>query len=1365
MRSLVLILCLALIILPYLVVVSFGGRYTTINYPYPVFKSGEISGVVSGVFADYYATLKSVSFVDAYIYGCHINGTNGEIVFVGNITIDNSVISSVGNLTLIFEDSNTRIRNTFIYAKNLRIVLKNSTLNFLDNISYIYSRNIYFYIHETSNLYLGRIRFIGWNTVLVFNCTRSISLDLINWVSWGVVNYYSGSKLVLINSSVHIHSYFGSELNVVSSYSSISVRGIYDENKWLIVRLNTTSTNISITESKFHRLVISSMINSTLYLSDIIATGTLDIYSYLGSVELGNNITENGRNVVFIGNRESIVLEDYLDSVFYIYNVSQIDIKNTAANKITVCKAQYVRIINSDIRKLIIRIFNDVLINNSRLNSLIFSNGSTAEVHMTNADWFNARSISELSIISTNMSHAKVYSVDNLTFRYFSLLGTLEDTQYGKWLLVPGIRIALVRNLDFYDVLISNISNVEAEGYIYGAYSNEFIVQSTDVVRMEKSIVRMPHVMLGINQFYAVNTQFSYLTFSLLRNFGTIFVEKTTFNEEEVVCLENVQNANIIGKAVIAINASNISIEESDFVYAFRSYDLSLREVSNAFIYQSENISIVDSNITNGLIFSSFGVNMENIIFSWYFNIEDSSMIYLSNSLLNGSFLFIETSKIIELRNIKFYYSHNRYLPFVVSRLSILLFGVDNVVVDGLSFEKGDKYSIASIYVYNSRYVAIKNAVLGDSNIYIRVFASYMVDVEGIKSFGEYSGLAILYTNKIFLHDATRNNLDFVYIYGTQNFFIENIAVDDLEVLFSEQGILSRIYVNEKLLLNHTRNLVIMDTNIGGIGFLPYLTREEWLSIDMKSVTFRGMPLVVVFDAEDKNFSGSYGQLVLIQPKKVSVNSAVISSLFVANASDLSIENSELTNIVMSDSTLVRIRKNYVLGQTIIKKTANLEIINNVFYGAFLVSKSINVSIKSNSFYLKRWVYLSIVKSKNVVLMGNRIAFGIVNIDDCHNTSIIRNEFRNNFPVGLILRNNIMVFVSQNKFVSNGIGATLEGHFWWYYQLDDKDLPVIGAVWVENNRFMVFVGNDFRGNANVAIIDDSRRVYFIGNNFVANKHDFYVWDSDCHFSFSGLGNYWGNNNIVDNNNDGIDDEAYRFDYGEDRYPLANPVSLEIPLSNNEKEFLFYFTLINAIIVLVSYIITSLSSYATSRRLIMLISFIIYVFSTLGNILIYPLIPPWILITNISIIILILPALILKLIHNRNLENTLKAVLLSVYLLMALPIIFLIKENILGAILAVTPLVYLLISVQVVIVLVFLIQEKRIKNNPNSNIALLTYLGTTFFTLMVLPFISIVLNPYLHSLTLSLVIGNLLTKESTINNKSQKQSIIEKKTQL
>ncbi|GEM_PF-1653038 len=165
-------------------------------------------------------------------------------------------------------------------------------------------------------------------------------------------------------------------------------------------------------------------------------------------------------------------------------------------------------------------------------------------------------------------------------------------------------------------------------------------------------------------------------------------------------------------------------------------------------------------------------------------------------------------------------------------------------------------------------------------------------------------------------------------------------------------------------------------------------------------------------------------------------------------------------------------------------------------------------------------------KNSNIIsgnILTNNTHYGIY-IDCSHNNTIFGNYIEDS-GTGIQLVESYNNTIFQNKIVGNGEGIGFGsggGHSTVFHNLI-----------ADNGYAFTFWGNSHN------------TIY--GNNLINNTNQVQAWSSSNNWDYDSIGNYWGDYNGTDENNDGIGDTPYVIttspeDYGDaDNYPLIEPV--------------------------------------------------------------------------------------------------------------------------------------------------------------------------------------------------------------------------------
>ncbi|MEJ2240608.1 MAG: NosD domain-containing protein [Candidatus Bathyarchaeota archaeon] len=220
----------------------------------------------------------------------------------------------------------------------------------------------------------------------------------------------------------------------------------------------------------------------------------------------------------------------------------------------------------------------------------------------------------------------------------------------------------------------------------------------------------------------------------------------------------------------------------------------------------------------------------------------------------------------------------------------------------------------------------------------------------------------------------------------------------------------------------------------------------------------------------------------------------------------------------------------------------------------------------------------SVIKDNNLYNCGNAIE-----IRSCHNLTVSGDAIYNSSHSGVRISKSSYIQITENYIESSSFGITLSG-----YNNDhtgyggsnnvsillnnftgnnpgiditfSTDNVISGNSFVDNQLCIravattsnLIVGNNFTENSGPAIyLSEARNNTFYHNNFINNSAEgtqisWYgesggqnIWDNGYE------GNFWSNQNITDNDGNGINDNPYIINSNnQDNYPITKPINIE-----------------------------------------------------------------------------------------------------------------------------------------------------------------------------------------------------------------------------
>jgi len=203
--------------------------------------------------------------------------------------------------------------------------------------------------------------------------------------------------------------------------------------------------------------------------------------------------------------------------------------------------------------------------------------------------------------------------------------------------------------------------------------------------------------------------------------------------------------------------------------------------------------------------------------------------------------------------------------------------------------------------------------------------------------------------------------------------------------------------------------------------------------------------------------------------------------------------------------------------------TANT--VKSQWAGVNVESNSVNNTIAGNSITSVRYgVWLQVSSSYNRI-ENNNITDSLTGIQanwDSSNNVIEKNTITHSNYCGIEIHNN----ASHNRVIANNITDNKHG-------LEIKS---------STNNTLSY--NNITGSSKIgAIFSDASNNLIEKNNFIKNAQQISDDESNNTWDADGKGNYWDDNNVTDNDKNGIGDSQYVIDESNiDHYPLVNLIN-------------------------------------------------------------------------------------------------------------------------------------------------------------------------------------------------------------------------------
>ena len=1198
--ALIIILSLPILFLP-------ENEKHRIEHPYPTFEISYISGRINGSLVDKYVFTDNLYFSDTYIYGCHIRATNGVIRFEGNITLNNTVISSYDDLLLIFCNAQIRIIHTFIWAKgNMLIRIANSTF-ITDNVSYFSGDALSIYITESDNTFIGRLNLFSYPQSIHFSNTNNVSLAVNAIYREGIFRIYYGLNIYAENSTLHLTEYEGADIGININRSVVNLSGLYDDIGWLDVSITARYSEVRISHSKINSLKIRSLDSSTLYMEYTVLCSGMNLGDNIGHIHIGEHVLIKNRELRLIHDQEYLAMEnqDLSDKIYYLYNISRASILDTDIYEVHAVDIGVFKIANARIKNLLLRGCSQLSIKELNTTKISLSDINNASIRESTMRILEGGRIAELYIINSKLVYLDLQNTQQIIILRSNITNGVASRNDKSYVTISGVRIESSDNLTIINTVLSSTAKDDFQGYILWEYSHRLELRDVQNIIILNTTIDMRSLSIGTQMLRIENTQLlSCEVFFSLRP-RTLRIRDLYIDGNKAIIIANMRDVCIDGAPAIISDSFNITVENTSFLFLIGSNNVTIANARNLYIFDTRNITITRSDIKFAEIYSCENVKFKNTMISGLLMINRTHTIRMVNVKLNGSSVYIDRGSNILIENIELKYISEWHIPiFLRVELSLMFILCEDICVHKIIIRGTRGAGIATITCGLSYNITFKNIDICSASLYVMICESYGINICDISGSGQYFYLVSIRNYDLALKNiATNSEERRIYILGSEKIAINDITGDYLVVQNAGEICIKDSRISKGFYLLYSSKISLIDIDVDGYGFIPILTKEQLESLEISSLTYHGQRIVILANKDKAKISGNYGQVIVANSNSISVDNSHINTMFAYNTSSIKIRNTRMGNLLVIGAKDLNVVSNIMIGKSEIYDSENIVMRNNIIFDELYMRNARNVRIEKNLFALKHWLWITIYKSENILISDNRILDGCMRIESCTNISLIGNQILGSYPLGLMLKDNILVFIAHNIFKGTGYGGSLQGHLWWYYETDQKEIPVLGAMWIYNNRFVVAIENEFGGNRNIAIIDDSKRIYFIANNFMGNRHLFYIWDSDCHFFYRGVGNYWCGYRGVDTNKDGVYETPYQFEYGVDKYPLRSPISIPtVSILAIEKSIFFQTVLLIIIFVLAVYVGLYLGSETylrdTKFEIYLLIAYIILLVSNL-----------------------------------------------------------------------------------------------------------------------------------------------------------------------
>ena len=1113
----------------------------------PNFEITRIFDEVTGNLTDLYVITEYLYLHDIVISGCHIKATGGTIIFEGDVILNNTVISSDGDLELIFRNSKIIGYRTFIWANGYINVTASNTSFTFDYPSYFHARAISFMAENISDTTWRNMSLYSLSSTLHLYNVDNMTINNITVVRRsGIMRIYYGLTIITDNCrNIDLIRYYGADLRLLADNSfSLCIRDIYDDIGWLDFSIDARNSSATIEGGTINSLS-AELNDSQLYLYDLNILSKIDIGESIRYIKL-HNVSIHGIELELIRNLDSYNIANGEDTIYYLYNISHIHTDSTALNRVIIYESGEVNLRNCEIKSLSVNNCTFTSIDNISTNNFHANKVNAINISSSTIGSIYCQNVNNLTILGSSLSYIELKNLHDARIINSSITNRVYKRDNETCVMFSGFYVDTIRYLDIENAVISSTRRDEANVLIYRSYSEVFYVINATVLKIKEVAINMKYSIIGSLDLSLRDVSLYTSNMVFLTCPRHIELENMMINGTDALFIDSKTNITANNSFVIVFNSVDISIVGSKFLYVFNSSHINIRSMEGALnMLHCSHISISGSDIYYAYLDSMHTLSLYNSSLSGRVYVGDSINIYVQNCHIYKSEITFFRCKNISLMDSTMEYKGRigpRILELLYTDLRLNFLGCSNIYIYRSELTCEDcEYSAMVIYITNSWRIRISDFHSYESSIFLYVVSSIDVSISDIFGNGKYMGIGLYSVTELDVNGIrSPKNSSYVYVYGSRKFDLREINVGAVGVEASMYGVVEDVVVDKVFYISAVRDLTINRIETNGYGFIPELTADEFGALDIGSIKYASKDILILYKKSGVSLHGTYGEVLIVGSSNIDFENSLISSLVVIDSRKIDVYGTDIFYGFLDHLQGLHIRQSTMYGALDLYDSEDIQFEDNVILSEINIIRCDDISFRQNLYKYKKWGMMRVFHSANVSITRNKFYGLIIYLKDCLNISFTGNTIKNSYPVGLMVWDSILVEIKDNKFVGCGTGGHLTGHWWWYYQIDGKDIGVTGAIWIYNCRFVIIAKNVFSSNSYNAFVDDSKRVYFIANSFY-DIHNFFIVDSDYYFYYKRCGNYWEKYNGGDSNNDGIGDEPYYFNGNVDMYPLVSPI--------------------------------------------------------------------------------------------------------------------------------------------------------------------------------------------------------------------------------